>query len=248
MRGLSQLCATQVRLFLREPAAAFFTLAFPSLLLIVFGSVFGNQPMTQWGLEFGYVDLQVPALAAIIIGNVGLVGIPVATATARESGYLRRLRATPLRPVTWITADVLVNLAMSALGMIVLILLAKVLFGLRFAGSWAVVSLAFVFAALAIFAMGYLLAGLAGTARIAQTVGMAFFFPMMFLSGAALPRQVMPSAVQRVADFLPLTHLVAMLQSAWAGDGLGPRQPAVLWLAATLVVSTALAVRLFRWE
>lgn len=248
MRGLGELTRTQTRLYLREPAAFFFTLVFPTLLLVVFGLIFGNEPMTQWGLTAGYIDLQVPALAGIILGSVGLMGIPIATATARETRVLRRLRATPVSPLTLISADVLVNFAMSLAGMAVLIVSGKLLFGLRFSGSWAVVIAAFCFSACAFFALGYLVASLAPTARAAQAAGMVLFFPLMFLSGAAMPRQIMPENVRRAADFLPMTHVVELLQTTWQGDALSGRVPEIASLAAILIVSTALSAKLFRWE
>lgn len=248
MRGLRELTRAQARLFLREPAAFFFTLVFPSLLLVLFGLIFGNEPMTSWGVQAGYIDMQVPALAAIILGSVGLMGIPIATATARETRVLRRLRATPVSALTLIAADVLVNFAMSLAGMAVLIVLGKLAFGLRFSGSWPLVVVVFTFAACAFFALGYLVASLAQTARAAQAIGMVLFFPLMFLSGAAMPRQIMPENVRRVADFLPMTHVVELLQTVWQGQALTDRLPQLASLAALLVLATVLSARLFRWE
>lgn len=248
MRGLIVLCRVQALLFLREPAAFFFTLVFPCLLLVIFGAVFGNEPMTAWGLEVGYIDTQVPALAAIILGSVGLIGIPSATATARENRVLRRYRATPVSPLTLISADVLVNFSMSLLGMTGLVLLGKVLFGLRFSGSWPLVISIFTFSAFAFFALGYLVASLSPTARVAQTVGMAAFFPLMFLSGAAMPHQIMPENVLRIAYALPLTHVVKLLQTGWLGEPLAGRAAEILWLGGILVLGTAISVKFFRWE
>ena len=248
MRGLGQLIVVQTKLFLREPPAFFFTLIFPALLLLLFGFIFGNEPLTQWGVAAGYIDLQVPALAAIIIGSVGLIGIPVATSAAREARILRRYRATPVSPLTLIAADLLVNFGLSVVGMTILIGLGRGLFGLRFGGSWPVVFAVFTFAAFAFFALGYLIASLSPTARAAQTVGMAAFFPLMFLSGAAMPRYLMPAKVVEVSDLLPLTHVVETLQTVWMGDPLATRAAELGWLAAFLLVGTLLSVRLFRWE
>ena len=248
MRGFTRLTWMQAKLFLREPAAFFFTLAFPTLVLLIFGMIFGNEPMARWGTGFGYIDLQVPALAAIIIGSVALIGIPVGTATARESRILRRYRATPLSPLALIAADVVVNFLMSVIGMLFLIVLGKLLFGLRFEGSAMAVAAAFTFAALAFFAAGYLLASLSPTPRVAQSVGMALYFPLMFLSGAALPAQIMPENVRALAAWLPLTHVVKLLQAAWFGNSLLDHGTELAWLLGMLVVGTVLSVRWFRWE
>lgn len=248
MTGLRRLIAVQAKLFLREPAAFFFTIVFPALLLVIFGAIFGNEPMSHWGLPLGYIDLQVPALAAIILGSVAFIGIPIATASARETGVLRRYRTTPLPALAVIAADVVVNFVMSVAGMLILILLGKALFGLRFAGSWPLALAGFTLCALALFAAGYVIAGLSPTARVAQTVGMALFFPLMFLSGAAMPRQIMSEKVRALADWLPLTHAVELMQGIWLGQPLGDHTIEAAALAALLVVGTLVSVRTFRWE
>lgn len=248
MNALGQLVLTGFRLFIREPAAFFFTLVFPVLLLALFGVIFGNEPNPAWGTTFGYIDFEVPALAAIIIGNVALMAIPIATATARENGVLRRYRSTPVRPVTLFAADLTVYLGMSVAGMAILVVAAKLFFGLRFSGSWALVAVCFVFAAMAFIAVGYLIASLSPTVRVAQTVGMVAFFPMMFLSGAAMPRQIMPEKVVAVSDFLPLTHVVTLLQGVWFGRPLSEHAPQVLWLTALLAIGGLVSLRFFRWE
>ena len=248
MKALAHLALAGFRLFLREPAAFFFTLVFPLLLLVLFGVIFGNEPNPAWGAGFGYIDFEVPALAAIIIANVALMAIPIATATARENGVLRRYRSTPVRPLTLFAADLTVYLGMSLAGMAILVVAAKLLFGLRFSGSWWLVTVCFVFAAVAFISMGYLIASLSPTARVAQTVGMVAFFPMMFLSGAALPRQIMPEKVLAVSDLLPLTHVVTLLQGVWFGQPLGEHVSQLLWLTGLLAIGSVVSLRFFRWE
>ena len=247
LRAVWKLLWVEAKLYLREPPAFFFTLLFPTLLVLVFGAVFGNKP-GMFSPRFGYIDAEVPAIAAIIIGTVALMGIPVATATKREQGILRRYRATPLSPAAYLAADLGVNLGMALLGMLILVVTAKLLFGLRFGGSWPSVLTAFILAALAFFSMGYLVASLAPSARVAQTVGSVAYFPMMFLSGAALPRQIMPDNVRHVSDALPLTIVVKLLQGLWQGGAWGDHWGEVGILAGMLVAGTLVSSRAFRWE
>lgn len=248
MRGLSKLILVQFKLFLREPAAFFFSLIFPSALLLLFGAIFGNTPDPQFNPDYGYIDTEVPALTGIIIATVGLMSIPIATATSREFGVLRRYRATPMSPATYFVADVVVNLGVSVIGMILLIVLAKVVYGLRFGGDWLSVTAGFLLSALAFIAVGYVIAGLAPTGRVALVIGQLTFFPMMFLSGAAMPREIMPEAVRRVGDFLPLTYVVSLLQGLWFGETWGEHLTAVAILGSMLVVGAIVSSRVFRWE
>lgn len=248
MRKLLALTTVQAKLFIREPAAFFFTLVFPVLLITMFGLVFGNEPGGLFPGPFGYIDYSTPAMTVLIIVSIGLMSLPIQTATARETRILRRFRATPLHPATYVGATVIVYFLMSVVGMVMTILVAEFLFGLRFGGSWLNVAAGFSLVAAAFFSAGYLIASIASTARIAQVVGQMLFFPMMFLSGAAIPLQMMPDGVRRVADLLPMTHGVKLLQNLWFGQGWGGSTTHVLVLIGTLAAGLVLSTRLFRWE
>jgi ABC-2 type transport system permease protein len=249
MHGLGKFFLMQFKLYLREPLAFFFSLAYPVLLLLLFGFIYGNQPAPEfWGRNFGTVDASVPAYTAIIIGTVALVGIPIDTATNRETGVLRRYRATPLHPLAYLVASVAVYLVIALLGMALLVLTGKLVFGLRMEGSWFSILPAFILSAFAFFSVGYLIASIVPTARIAQAVGMVIFFPMMFLSGAGMPLQLLPEGLRKVSDYLPMSYVVRLIQGLWFGDAWSTLWLPTLVLAVILVVGTALSSKLFRWE
>lgn len=247
LRAFVKLTIMQFKLFLREPVALFFNIFFPVLLLLLFGLMWGNAPGSSiFSPHYGYIDAQVPALAALVLGGVAFNTIPVATATAREKKLLRRFQATPLPSLVYIAADVTVYLLIALASMAALVAVGKVVFGLRFAGSWPAVTLAFLFAALAFIAVAYVIASLAPTSRVAQVMGQLIFFPMMFLSGAVMPLAIMPANVQQIAQWLPLTYAVYLLQGLWFGGGWHLTALAVL--AGVLGVGTLISSRVFRWE
>ena len=249
MRRMWKLFEMQFKLYLREPVAFFFTLAYPTMLLLLFGFIYGNQPDIEfWGREFGTVDASVPAYAGIIIGTVALMGIPIDTATSRETGILRRYRATPLHPAVYLIASVGVYLAIALLGMAILVVVGKLVFGLRMGGSWPSILAAFLLSAGAFYSLGYLIAGVVPTARVAQAVGMVVFFPMMFLSGAGMPLQLLPEVLQKVSNFLPLTYVVRLIQGLWFGEAWKTLWLPSLVLSVILLLGTLLATRFFRWE
>ena len=248
MNALRKLIAVQAKLFFREPAAFFFTLILPAFLLIIFGAIFGNTPDPRFSSKLGYIDAEVPGITAIIIATVALMGIPISTAEEREKQILRRYRATPLSPITYLTATISVYFSMALLGMFVLIAIAKIFFGLRFEGSWLSVFAGFSLSALAFFAVGYVIASLAPTTRVAQVAGQILFFPMMFLSGATFPLQMMPAGVRRVSEFLPLTHVIRFLQGLWAGNSWGTHSTEIVILLVMLIVGAFISSKTFRWE
>ena len=80
MKGLRQLTAMDLRLYLREPIATFFTLAFPPLLVVLFGTIYGNDPTPMFGGR-GTMDVSLPAYTALILGTVAFLGIPITVVT-----------------------------------------------------------------------------------------------------------------------------------------------------------------------
>ncbi len=247
MKSFLKFVSVNLKLYLREPITAFFTLGFPIMLVLIFGGMYGNKPSQMFG-GYGSMDVSMPGYTALILGSVGFMTVAMNTSSFREAGILRRFRATPLRPLTYILADVTANLVMTLLGMVGLVLAGWLLYRVRFEGQPVSVILAVIFSGLAMFAVGYVIASVAPTARAAQVISMVVFYPMMFISGAGIPLEIMPPTIRRIADFLPLTYVVKLLRGLWFGETWGAHLLEVAVLGGILVVCTALAARLFRWE
>ncbi|MGB9753486.1 ABC transporter permease [Roseiflexus castenholzii] len=247
MRGFWKLTWIEIKLFLREPMAAFFTLAFPLVMLFVFGSIYGNEPTPFFG-GYGSVDVSAPAYTAMIIATSGLLSLTITMASYRDYGILRRLKATPLRPPAILGAQVIVNFLMTALGTALLVMAGKIVYGLRFDGNPLSVLAAFILSCMSFFALGFVLAGLLPTARTAQIVAMVLFYPMIFLSGATIPRELLPESIQKFAQVLPLTHVVTLLRGLWMGEPWGDHFLEVGILSALLITGILISAKTFRWE
>lgn len=247
MRGLWKLILIQAKLYLREPQATFFTIFFAPMMLLIFGAIYGNKPNPHFGGR-GTIDISVPAYIGLIIASVGMIGVPIGISTARERGILKRFRATPLHPLGYIIGDIVSYLIMTMLGISLLILMGKAIFNVRFEGNLLSVMAGLLLGTLNIFSLGYLIAGLAPTARIAQTAGMFLAFPMMFLSGATIPLEVMPDKMQAFSRFIPLTHVVKLMKGLWFGEPWSQHLVEVTVLIGILVIAGAIAALSFRWE
>jgi ABC-2 type transport system permease protein len=247
MKSLLKMTWMEAKLFLREPVGAFFTLAFPLMMLFLFGSIYSNEPTPMFGGQ-GTIDISIPAYTAMIIGTTGLMSITITMATYRENGVLRRLRTTPVSPLVVLAAQVIVVFAMTALGMLLLITAGKLVYHVRFEGNAFSVLTGFVLSSLSFFGIGFILAGLMPNARTAQIVGMVLLYPMLFLSGAGFPRELLPEAIKKVSTFLPLTYVVNLLRGLWVGEAWSQHTTDVIVLAAMLVVGVLVSVKTFRWE
>jgi ABC-2 type transport system permease protein len=247
MRGFTDLTAMALKLYLREPMAAFFTMAFPVLLLILFGSIYGNEPNAMFG-GYGSMDVSMPNYTGLILGTVGLLSIPITTAGYREQGILRRFRATPMHPLAYMASDVCTNLLMTVVGMLLLLAVGWVLYRVRFEGNFFSYMTAVVLGCLAMFSLGYLIASLAPGARLAQVIGMVIFYPMMFLSGAGMPIEILPESIRKISAFLPLTYVVNLLRGMWFGEAWTAHTMDVAVVVGMVLIVGGLASRFFRWE
>lgn len=247
MHALTKYTWTEFKLYLREPIGAFFTLIFPLMMLFLFGSIYGNEPSPLFN-GYGSVDVSVPAYTAMIIGTTGILNLAITMSAYREKGILRRLRATPLRPQVILVAQVVVTFMMTVAGMLLLVLAGNLFYNLRFDGNPVSVVLAFILGSFSFFSLGFVLAGIMPTARTAQVVGMAIFYPMLFLSGAGIPLELLPEGVRKFSAFLPLTHVVTLLRGLWIGEAWSQHITEVIVLTGVLFAGMIISAMTFRWE
>ncbi len=247
MKSFWKLTLAECKIYFRFPIAAFFTLALLPMILIILGAIFGNEPAQQFGGK-GWLDWAVPGFIALVIAISAVMSLPMAMATYRERGILRRYRATPVSPAAVLGAQLVTQFAMTFLGMLLLILIGKVFFNLRFEGNiWSVLA-AFTLGCLSFFSIGMILAGVLPNTRTGTIFGNVLLQPMVYLSGVTIPKEVMSKGMQEAIRFNPLTHVVTLMQGMWQGDAWSQHQTEVVVLGAILVVAGIIAVRVFRWE
>ncbi len=247
MQSLLKMTWLEVKLFLREPMGAFFTLIFPLMMLFLFGSIYGNEPTPLFN-GLGTIDISVPAYTAMIIATTGLLSLTITMAAYRENGVLRRLRTTPVSPLIVLSAQVIVLFLMTTFGMVLLIAAGILVYHIHFDGNILSVLAGFTLSSLSFFAIGFVLAGLMPTARTAQVVGMVILYPMLFLSGAGFPRELLPEAIKRISAFLPLTYVVNLLRGLWIGESWSQHGIDAVVLAAILAAGVLISSKTFRWE
>jgi ABC-2 type transport system permease protein len=244
----------EAKLFLREPVNAFFTLVFPLMYLFLYGSIFSNMAVQQSGGQgtvdnfMGTIASYVPALTAMIIGSTGLMATTITMASYRENGILRRLRTTPVSPLVVLAAQVTVVFVMISVGMLLLIIVGKLVYHVRFEGNAFSILGGFVLSCLSFLGIGFILAGSLPTTRSSQTVAMLLLYPNLLLSGAFFPLKILPAAVQKVSHFMPLTYVVNLLRGLWNGEAWSLHVTDAVILAALLVAGVLVSVKTFRWE
>jgi len=227
--------------------ATFFTLLYAPLILLLFGFIYGNDPIPDFG-GYGFIDSQLPAYIGLIIITVGLMSVPISTAEDREKGILKRYHSTPASPAIYLFASIFTYFIMALIGVTLLFLIGKFVYNVQFEGNIFSVFAGFTISALSFFSFGYLVASLSPTARAAQITGMVMAFPMMFLSGAAIPLEVLGDKVSNISKYLPLTYVVRFIKGLWSGNSWGEHWLDLAVILGLLVVGAIISTVTFRWE
>lgn len=218
MRITGKLIRAELRLFLREPSAMAFVVAFPVVTVLILGGVFDPDDPAFGGATPS--DYYVAAYFGVVIAAVGLIMIPVHVASYRERGVLRRFDAAGMPRWAFPLSQLVNGLLFIGIGAAAVWITGLLSYGVPPVHDLPRTLLGAVSGALAFVTLGVLLGLLVPTARAAQGIGTLLYFPMFLLAGAGPPPEVMTGAMNDVATFLPLTHVVRAIQEPWLGfDG-----------------------------
>jgi ABC-2 type transport system permease protein len=246
MRIFTKLTVTELRLLMREPLAAFFSLLFPTILVVILGSIPSfREPSADLG-GARVIDLYVGIAVALTLAMLGLQVTPAVLATYREKGILRRLATTPVRPLTLLAAQMASALIIAIVSSTLALAVGRIAFDVPLPSQFAGFVLAYLLAALGVFAIGLFIAALAPSGKAGNAIGTLLFFPSMFFAGLWTPREVMPGVLQRIGDFTPLGAGERALHEAMGGHW--PNALSATVLVGYLVVFGLASARLFRWS
>ena len=248
LRGLWQLTWLEIKIFVREPLGLFGTLGLPVLTFVFMGRMLGGSARPPSARMSTLVQIQLPVLAVMLICLSAVLSLVTIIAIYRESGILKRLRATPLRPHTILTAHVLVKLLMSVVTMALLFLAGKRYYPGGIDVPVASAVLALLICTLAILSLGFVIASVVPTARFAQPIGTLILYPMIVVCGLFIPISELPGGLRLVARVVPLTYVASLLQGIWRGDAWSAHTTDLAALLVTFMVCTTLSARIFRWE
>jgi ABC-2 type transport system permease protein len=195
------------------------------------------------------IDLHLSGFLGISMLWKGLFSTTAKVGQLREKQILRRLKLTPLAPITFLAGHVLWSLTIGLLQAALFLLVGYVAFGVQIVGSWVLFGAMVILGSLASTGLGYTLASLLGSQEAMAVAIQILNLPMMMLSGSMFPIEVLPAYFRPLAAIMPLTYLNDGLRQLMVGAS--PLYP--LWvnfavLSGWLVVFLGLTIRFWRWE
>jgi len=233
---------------LRDRQARFFTMMLPLIFLVIFVGIFGNNTVGPEHVKAS--TYYVPGLTAMAVIAGSFVNLVISVTAQRESGVLKRRRATPVPAWVIIGGRAVTAVAVSAATSAVLLAVGRVAYGVQLPTSTIPAVAVTIIAGSATFCvLGYALSTAIGSEDSAQPITQAIMLPLYFISGVFIPNPSLPQWLQDVARVFPVQHLAAALHHAYdpAVHGTGFVWSDLGMLAAWAAVGLVVALRRFAW-
>ena len=237
-----------LRSFLRNRQARFFTLALPLLFLVIFNGVFGGNQVgpARVPAKLYYV----PGISAMAVIAASFINLVISITVLREEGVLKRRRATPVPAWALIAGRTLMAIFVSLLSMSLLMLVGRFAYDVRLpAHAIPGVAITAVVGSITFCALAYSLSAFIANEDAAQPMVQAIMLPLYFISGVFIPSVTLPAWLRHVAEFFPVQHLADGLRNGYLPGASGT---GIVWsdigvLAIWAAVGLAIALRSFSW-
>ncbi|KAA0680968.1 ABC transporter permease [Roseomonas genomospecies 6] len=189
----------------------------------------------------------VPGLMGVVLTMTMVMMTALAVTRERERGTMENLLAMPVRPFEVMLGKIVPFILVGYIQVVIIVLAARLLFGVPIVGSLALLSAVLVLFIAANLAVGFTFSTVAKNQLQAMQMSFFFFLPSMLLSGFMFPFRGMPGWAQAVGEILPLTHFLRIVRGILL-KGNGPAEIAgeVLSLLVFLAVVTVVALKRYR--
>jgi ABC-2 type transport system permease protein len=202
------------KLFYRNPAALFWTVAMPVVFYIGLGFVPINRLI---GTDYSYATFLLPGMIAYVIMQGGIYGLAYWMVDMRSRGVIKRFVVTPVKPYQMAISVVASRLVVMLMQVVVLTLVGVFLFDVHF--TWNILSiLAFTLLGGTVFlVLGLLISSFASTYETAAPITAAIGLPLTALGNIFFPIEKLPEVVQWIAKVLPISYLADGLRKVYLG-------------------------------
>lgn len=237
----------ELKLSFRGMDMIIFALCMPIVIAVILGVIYGNRVATPEA-EYSFLEQSFGALSTIAIYAGGVMGLPLLISDYRQKKILKRYKVTPTSPAFLLAVWVAIYAIYSLLSLLIVFGTLSFFFDCKFNGSFGGFLLTYILVMLSMFSIGLMVGGIASDMKTASVIASILYFPMLVFSGATLPYEVMPSALQKVADILPLTQRIKMLKAVSLGFPVESVWISIAIMFAVMIICGGIAIRFFKWE
>jgi ABC-2 type transport system permease protein len=236
---------TEQVLFWRNREAAFFTFLLPVIFFLVFGSIYGDSTIS--GIR-GAAFLEA-GMIGYGVASTAFAGLAITMTIRRESGVLKRIRATPLPPSTYLVAVLVSTFITFLVEATILIALGRILFHVPLPSRPFSLFVVLVIGTIAFAALGLGMSGLVRSAEGASAVVNFVYLPMVIISGTFFSPNKYPGFLKAIADVLPLTYFTRLTRNVMVGhEHFWHAGGAIAAVLVWGVIGLFAAIRGFRWQ
>lgn len=247
MKTFGILLKNELKLNIRNMNMVIFAVIMPLVVLLILGIIYGTRP-AAYGVEYTFLEQSFGALCTISICAGGLMGLPLIVSEYRERKILKRFRVTPVSPVKLLAVEFLIYVIYCTVSLLTLIAVAVPVWNVKIHGSWVTFAASWFLTMLSTLCIGMMVGGIAKNTKSASVIACILYFPMLIFSGATLPFEVMPEALQTIISFFPITQGIQLMKAAFLGLPTDNACLPVAVMGTIIVVCTGVSVRFFRWE
>ena len=245
MRSFGTLLKNELKLNIRNMNMVIFAVILPLVVLVILGFIYGTKPE---GASYTFLEQSVGALCTISICASGLMGLPLVVSEYRERKILKRFQVTPVSPAKLLAVEFTIYVLYCAVSMVTLLLASMLFWKAAIPGSLPAFLGSWLLTMVSTLSIGLMVGGIARNAKSASVIACLLYFPMLIFSGATLPLEVMPGAMQKIVSVFPLTQGIQLMKAAFLGLRTGGLWLPVAVMGAVTVICMGAAVKCFKWE
>lgn len=222
-----------------------FGVVMPVGILVLISMIAGDKTVNSG--SYTYLQGGFASLIAVGICAAAFMGLPLTVADYRDKKILKHMFVTPCSPLWILGAIIGCNLVTAILSAVAVTIASILVLGYQMEGSWLLFFGSWVLTLSSMFSIGMMIASLCRTVKTVNVVTSAVYFPMLFLSGATIPIELFPNALQKIASILPLSQGIKLMKQVSMGTSGGEVRIVIVLIAITVVCSI-ISVKTFRWE
>lgn len=247
MKSFATLFKNELKLNIRNMNMVIFAVIMPLVVLVVLGFIYGTKPATE-GATYTFLEQSFGALCSISMCAGGLMGLPLVVSEYRERKILKRFQVTPVSPLKLLIVEFAIYVVYCLVSMLTLVPTAILIWNVRIGGSWLEFFGSWLSTMLSTLSIGMMVGGVAKNSKSASVIACILYFPMLIFSGATLPFEIMPAAMQKIVSVFPMTQGIRLMKSTFLGLPIQNAWFPIVVMAVVTVICTGIAVKFFKWE